>query len=376
MPINKIHIVSSWPGKIREAMDTLSIAKASTELAILLSKLDVRNVTVCSAVVSKHEILSDETRNPKLAYLFRPTDVITHREVFEKCTHVQLLIHEQDIIEGFFQNCIEYLKGKHVAFLCNDHAALFSRFGINGFGVVPIPTERFPDNVNTKTIGDMLKSLQRPKVVIMSNNSIRKNLYRGLLGVLDAVAKYGDWVDVEVIVNAGFSPEARNILNYYNPTNVTLTFTDTPSKKDMYYKVCTSTTLALPAIDEGFNMVLREMGRSGIDIICSDISVNRDYKLRNKDCEIIPMVERTIYPSSNDEIARPISLGMFSYNSYVNSIYNSICSWKETRDRMVKRFESPSILQDVNMGYGDLIGRFLSIPKKSERVGSGFINII
>jgi hypothetical protein len=134
--------------------------------------------------------------------------------------------------------------------------------------------------------------------------------------------------------------------------------------------------LALPAIDEGFNMVLREMGRSGIDIVCSDISVNRDYKLRSKDCTLVPMTERTIYPSSGDEIARPISLGTLSYNAYVKSVYDSICRWQENRDRMVKRFESPSIMQDVNMGYGDLIGRFLSIPKKSERVGSGFINII
>jgi hypothetical protein len=118
------------------------------------------------------------------------------------------------------------------------------------------------------------------------------------------------------------------------------------------------------------------MGRTGIDIICSDISVNRDYKLRNKDCKIVPMTDKIIYPSTNDEIARPIALGTLSYSAYVESIYDSICSWESVRDRMCKRFESPNILNDINMGYGDLIGRFLSIPKKSDRVGSGSITVI
>lgn len=376
MPVGKLHIISPWPGKMRDAVATLSVAKAALEMGNTISKLDVRNVTICSAVHSRDEILSDQGRGPKIAYLFRPTDIAAHRDVFKKCTHVQLLIHEQDIVEKFFENAIEEIKGKTVGFLNSDHAALFSRYGIEGFGTIPIPTEKFPDSVNLRSAIDTLRSLNRPKIVVMANNSVRKNLYKGLLGVLDAISKYGNPVSVDVIVNAGHSTNASSIVNYFPPTQAAVTFYDTPSKRDMYSLVCNSTLLVLPSIDEGYNMVLREMGRTGIDMICSDISVNREYKLRNKDCKIVPLTQKIIYPSSNDEIARPIPLGNLNYKMYVEEIYNSLTQWQASRDRMIKRFESPGVLQDSNMGYGDLLGRFLSVPKSASRTGNGIVNVI
>lgn len=376
MPVGKVHIISSWPNRLRDAVGTLSIAKASAELAQTISKLDVRNVTVCSAVASRDEILNDQGRGPKLAYLFRPTDVLAHREVFKKCTHVQLLIHEQDIIEKFFENSLEYLKGKVVGFLSTDHANLFARYGIQGFGTVPIPTERFPETINTSSIIDLLKNLPRPRIVIMSNNSVRKNLYKGILACMDAIGKYGDVVNLDIVVNAGLSTGATNITDYFPPTKAILNFYDTPSKKDMYTLVSTGSVLVLPSIDEGYNMVLREMGRTGIDIVCSDISVNREYKLRNKDCKIVPLVQKTIFPSSHDEIARPIELGDIDYKLFVEEIYTSLVNWQNIKERMIKRFESPGVLQDSNLGYGDLLGRFLSIPKPTIKVGNGIVNIL
>lgn len=376
MPVNKVHIISPWPGRMRDAVATLSVAKAALELANTISKLDVRNVTVCSAVVSKDEILNDPGRGPKLAYLFRPTDIMAHRDVFKKCTHIQLLIHEQDIIEKFFENSIEYIKGKTVGFLNSDHAALFARYGVQGFGTIPIPTEKFPETVNVRSAIDNLKALSRPRIVIMANNSVRKNLYKGILAALDGVAKFGSAVDVDVVVNAGNSGNARAITSYFPPTHANLNFYDTPIKKDMYTLVCNSTLLLLPSLDEGYNMVLREMGRTGIDIICSDISVNREYKLRNKDCKIIPMSSRTVFPSGNDEIARPIELGNINYKLLTDEIYMSLTGWQSIRDRMIKKFESPGVLHDSNMGYGDMLGQFLSIPKSPGRAGNGIVNII
>lgn len=375
MPVSKAYVILPWPGPIGPTTQSLSIGKSGLELARLISGLDIRNVILCSAAHSRDAIIRDNAPI-KLAYLFRPTDVMAYREVIDACTHVQLLTHEQDDIEGFTAAAMPYIAGKKIAPLNRHQAELYGRYGLQTHDILPIPIEKFPDAVSLSVTTESLRRLTHPRVVMMSNSSIRKNLYRGLLAVLDAIKLYDAPVEFTVIANAANASRSNEIVLKYPFVPCNLLFFGTVTTEQLYSIVATSTTLVLPSIDEGYNMVLREMDRTGIEIICTDIPANRDYSVRSPSCFIVPAQETVVYPADKDEISRPIYMRVPKHRDLTLAIEKSIRNFNTTKERMIKRMQAPSLLYSSNVGISEGIVKFLGIPKKRDKTGAAVLRVI
>jgi hypothetical protein len=361
-----LYIVSPWPGSIKESMDNLSISKSAVKLASLAKRLELRKVVVCSINNFVSEMLNDKSTGPKIAYLFRPADIIIYADRLEKITHVQLLIHQQDIIEGHLERVIPLLKDKIMIPLYYEQIELFNKYNLNiDSTVIPIPIEEFPKEVNLKGIKDNLVVLNKPSVAFMSNHSVRKNQYEGFIALLDSINKYSNPVNVIVSSHTGGSLYFKEIANHYNSNNISISYFDNPSTKDLYYLIGQCTTLFLPAFDEGYNLVLREMGRLGIDIVCSNIPVNAYYKREGK-INLFNMFKQEVVGNDKDEISQVTEFDVPVYSSMVNELVNSFNRWESTKTHMLNKMQSHVTLSGIIPGITEAISRCYKTPIRKD----------
>ncbi len=373
MTSKSLYIVSPWPGSIRESMDSLSISKSAVQFSSMCKKLDFRKIVVCSAIQFQEEIKNDITIGPRIAYLFRPVDFSIYSGILEKITHIQMLVHEQDIIEGHFERCIPLVKDKVIIPLYPEQVSFFTNYGLKTEDFLPVPIEPVPSDLNMKNILDNLSSIVKPSVCIMSNHSIRKNMYEGFLSCLDASCLYNNSVDLKVISHTGGSSSLKKSLNYYSNHFCNISFIDGPSTKDLYSAVFTSTTLVLPAFDEGYNLVLREMGRSGIDIICSNIPVNRSYTREGK-VTLVPTLKKEVPGNVRDEISQITEFEIPNYKNLVHSINESMQKWKDTRNSMLSKLKSHATINVAIPGITERLSRvFKTASRKSNTESMVFI---
>ena len=361
-----IYIVSPWPGSIKESMGFLSISKSATILANYFKRLELRKTVVCSVNHFPVEMASDKTTGPRLAYLFRPADLLIHGDKIEKITHVQLLIHQQDIIEGHLQRAVPALKGKVVVPLLYEHKELFSKFGIAyEDSVLPIPIEQLPPDLNLRTLKGILVSSRRPSIVLMSNHSVRKNFYEGFLAVLDAVKLYNSDVVLHVVSHTGGTSSIRRVLDYYPVSGLNVHFHDNPSQKDLYTIVGQSTTLVLPAFDEGYNLVTREMSRLGIDIVCADIPVNSSFKREGR-ISLFAVSKQEMVGNDKDEISQVTEFEVPVYSDMVQKIAASLFKWEDTKNHMLSRMESHATVGHVIPGFVEALSRVYKAPIRKD----------
>lgn len=361
-----IYIVSPWPGSIKESMGSLSISKSSIMLANYFKKLELRKVVVCSVNHFPVEMASDKTTGPRIAYLFRPVDLLIHGDKIEKITHIQLLIHQQDVIEGHLQRVAPILKGKVVIPLLYGQKELFSKFGIEfEDAILPIPIEQMPPELNLKTLKDILVSLTKPSVVLMSNHSVRKNFYEGFLAVLDAVRLYNSDVTFHIVSHTGGTSSIRKVLDYYPVPGLNVHFHDNPSQKDLYTIVGQSTTLVLPAFDEGYNLVTREMSRLGIDIVCADIPVNSSFKREGR-INLFAVSKQEVVGNDKDEISQITEFEVPVYSDMVQKITHSLSKWEDTRNYMLSRMESHATVGHVIPGFIEALSRIYRTPIRKD----------
>lgn len=361
-----LYIVSPWPGSIKESMEGLSISKSAVKLASLAKRLELRKIVVCSINNFMSEMLVDKSTGPKIAYLFRPADIIIYADRLEKITHVQLLVHQQDITEGHLDRAIPLLKDKVMIPLYYEQTELFTKYNLTiDPTVLPIPIEEFPQEVNLKAIKDNLVILNKPSILFMSNHSVRKNQYEGFVALLDAINKYSNPVNVIVASHTGGSLYLKEIVNYYNCNNISISYFDNPSTKDLYYLAGQSTTLFLPAFDEGYNLVLREMGRLGIDIVCSNIPVNAYYKREGK-INLFNMFKQEIAGNDKDEISQLTEFDVPIYSSMVNELVNSFNRWESTKTHMLNKMQSHVTLSGIIPGMTEALSRCYKTPVRKD----------
>jgi hypothetical protein len=361
-----LYIVSPWPNSVRESVESLSICKSASALANYCKKLEFRKIVVCSVSHFPVEMASDRTTGPRLAYLFRPADLLIHGDKIERITHIQLLIHQQDIIEGHLKRVIPILKGKTVIPLLYEHRSLFTKMGIaHEDSVIPIPIEPLPSEINLKTLRDILASSAKPGIVLMSNCSVRKNFYEGFLAVIDAIKMYNSEVNLSVISHTGGTASIRKVLDYFPVPGLSFQLYDNPSRKDLYTIVGQSTTLVLPSFDEGYNLVIREMGRLGIDIVCANIPVNSSFKREGR-INLFEVSKQEIVGSDKDEISQVVEFEVPVYSDMVSKIAESISRWQDTKNYMLSRLESHATVSYVIPGFIENLSRVYRVPMRRD----------
>jgi len=337
----------------------ISVISNMIELSNKLKGLHISNLILTTVSRCKRK---KEDHDVRIAYLFRPADVIVNSECMAGTGYIVLLVHMQDISLGLLAKALPILKTKTVIVTTKYAYNELQAIGIEST-IIPLPI--IPHNslvAAEKRIANLLINNIQPTIGVWTSTSVRKNSWYASSLLSELYETSNIKFNLIYVLNT----VDNKLANKYMPDNIpksNILLLSNTSRSVILEKLMTSHIILFPSFDEGYSLQPRECINLGSKIVMVNNPIHREiYDYAPFTVELIPTRKRLIYPRPDDEFTDPIIVDYPDMKSGLDIMHNMIASWKTINQYKLDNISNLNIPVSDNINIKNKYSKVLNIP--------------